>query len=134
MPRNAEMHSASLLQRQLVEYSRLDERKFRSSEFTRTVYSRQGAKVILFQRPPSKGERMDKNEKIGLRIEEAAELAGLGRTSLYAAIKNGHLAARKSGCRTVVLRHDLEAYLERLPRVARAEKRNSFDSKDDGNA
>lgn len=72
--------------------------------------------------------------KMALRVEEAADLAGLGRTSLYAAIKSGALVARKSGRRTLVLRRDLQRYLERLPFVVQEEKRNHFDSEDDNNA
>lgn len=64
--------------------------------------------------------------KLAFRIEEAADLSGIGRTTLYAAIKSGDLTAHKCGRRTIVLFDDLRRYLNRLPTVARNQKRNNF--------
>ena len=53
-------------------------------------------------------------------INEAAEAAGLGRDSIYGAISEGRLRARKYGKRTLVLHTDLQAFLEALPRLGAA--------------
>jgi excisionase family DNA binding protein len=48
-------------------------------------------------------------------IEEAATRANCGRTTVYAAIKTGHLKARKIGRRTIILDEDLRGWLTSLP-------------------
>ena len=48
-------------------------------------------------------------------VKEAAQVANMGRSSLYTAIKDGHLIARKSGRHTVILACELEAFLAKLP-------------------
>ena len=53
--------------------------------------------------------------KLAYSVEEFAEISGKGRTAVYAAIKAGHLKARKDGRRTLILHHDGMAYLEGLP-------------------
>lgn len=47
-------------------------------------------------------------------IEEARSLTGLGRTKLYQLLHTGELKARKVGTRTIILRNDLEEFLENL--------------------
>jgi excisionase family DNA binding protein len=54
-------------------------------------------------------------EKLAFTIPEAATASSLGQTSLYKAIKDGQLTARKYGTRTVITRADLTAFLEKLP-------------------
>lgn len=54
-------------------------------------------------------------------IEEAALLSGLGRTSIYGAVKSGALKARKAGRRTIVLKSDLQAWLAALPTIEPAQ-------------
>jgi excisionase family DNA binding protein len=49
------------------------------------------------------------------RVKEVAQLARVGRTLIYDEIKHGRLVARKVGRRTVILRSDLEAWLNTLP-------------------
>jgi excisionase family DNA binding protein len=49
------------------------------------------------------------------RIAEVCARTGLGRTKVYAAIKEGSLKARKCGRTTVVLADDLRAWLTALP-------------------
>jgi excisionase family DNA binding protein len=58
--------------------------------------------------------------KFAFRIEEAAELAGIGRTQMYEVVQSGALVARKRGCRTLILPDDLRAWLAALPTVAEA--------------
>jgi excisionase family DNA binding protein len=54
-------------------------------------------------------------QAVGLSIPEASLLSGIGRTTLYAAIKSGALVARKCGKRTIILRSDLITWLNALP-------------------
>ena len=49
---------------------------------------------------------------------EAAIAAGIGRTLIFEEIRNNRLVARKIGRRTVILKTDLDAWLESRP-VAR---------------
>ena len=48
-------------------------------------------------------------------IAEVMTQSGLGRDTIYKAIHEGRLKARKLGRRTVVLAGDLQAFLEALP-------------------
>jgi hypothetical protein len=48
-------------------------------------------------------------------INSACRASSFGRTSIYAAIKEGKLIARKMGSRTVILDEDLQAWLRSLP-------------------
>ena len=54
-------------------------------------------------------------DKQGYTIPEAARFLGIGRTSLYAAMRDGRLHPRKCGARTLLLRDDLERFLSQLP-------------------
>jgi excisionase family DNA binding protein len=54
------------------------------------------------------------SEKLAYSINEIARLSGLGRTSIYKAIAEGTLVARKAGRRTVVLATDLTEWLNSL--------------------
>jgi hypothetical protein len=56
-------------------------------------------------------------EKLALGIADVVRLSGLCRTLVYGEIRAGRLPARKCGRRTIVLRHDFEAFLQRLPSV-----------------
>jgi hypothetical protein len=49
------------------------------------------------------------------RIPEVCKMTGLGRTSVYAAIKSGELVARHWHRCTIVLADDLTAFLKNLP-------------------
>jgi hypothetical protein len=58
------------------------------------------------------------SELLGLRafrIPEVCELTGLGRTSVFSAIKSGALIARRYGRCTIVLAEDLVVFLRNLP-------------------
>jgi len=50
-------------------------------------------------------------------VEDAARVASLGRTALYAEIKAGRLRAHKIGRRTVILAASLRDWLESLPAI-----------------
>jgi hypothetical protein len=50
------------------------------------------------------------------RIPDVCRATGLGRTSIYAAIKSGELVARKWKRRTVVLDEDVDTFLKNLPK------------------
>jgi len=51
----------------------------------------------------------------GLSVLEACKVSGLGRTTVYEAISDGRLKARKFGKRTIILRGDLRDFLTALP-------------------
>jgi excisionase family DNA binding protein len=50
-------------------------------------------------------------------IAETCALTGLGRDTVYAAIRDGHLVARKLGRRTLITDDDLRQFLVGLPRA-----------------
>lgn len=50
-------------------------------------------------------------EKLSFTIPEVAQVSGLGRTSIYDAIKTGALKSVRVCGRRLVLRPDLEAFL-----------------------
>jgi excisionase family DNA binding protein len=49
-------------------------------------------------------------------LDEVCALTGLGRDSIYSAIRDGHLVARKFGRRTIITDDDLRQFLAELPR------------------
>jgi excisionase family DNA binding protein len=53
-------------------------------------------------------------------IEEVKAQTGLCRDSIYRAIRENKLVARKYGKRTVVLAADLQRFLEALPTIGKA--------------
>lgn len=55
---------------------------------------------------------------IAIRPKQAARLAGICRSNLFRAIRDGHLPARKYGRCTLILVQDLWAWLEQLPGTA----------------
>ena len=55
---------------------------------------------------------------IAIRPKQAAQIAGICRSNLFRAIREGQLPARKYGRSTLILVHDLCKWLERLPGMA----------------
>jgi excisionase family DNA binding protein len=55
--------------------------------------------------------------KVSLSTGEAGAVAGVGLNTIYRAINSGELVARKLGARTLILRSDLEAWLQKLPKA-----------------
>lgn len=52
--------------------------------------------------------------KLAYRIKEACKAIGLGRTKLYELISDGKIATKKDGGVTIILRSELERYLNSL--------------------
>jgi excisionase family DNA binding protein len=57
------------------------------------------------------------NSPLAYSVSEACEVARVGRTSLYQAIRAGELRAVKRAKRTLVLADDLRRWLQSLPAV-----------------
>ena len=55
--------------------------------------------------------------KTAYSVNEFLSLVPIGRTSLYAAIKNGSLRATKFGKKTIILAPNAVAFLESLPTI-----------------
>ena len=54
-------------------------------------------------------------DKLAVGIPEAAEMIGVGRSSLYILFGNGKLKAFKCGRRTLVKVSEIAAYIDSLP-------------------
>lgn len=52
------------------------------------------------------------NNKIAYNVQEATAALGIGRTSLYKLVSEGHLTPKKIGRRTLFLAEDLQRLLE----------------------
>lgn len=79
--------------------------------------SKQEAKDKANQ-PEAKQESLKKSgapAMLAYSVKQAAHVANMGRSSLYAAIKGGDPIARKSGRHTIILACDLETFLAKLP-------------------
>lgn len=53
--------------------------------------------------------------KVSYSIPQAVDATGLSRSTLYEALKNGQLAARKYGNRTVIEEAELRRFINALP-------------------
>jgi excisionase family DNA binding protein len=53
--------------------------------------------------------------KLAVSVLEAAEMVGIGRSSLYTLFRDGKITPRKSGKRTLILVEELRLYVESLP-------------------
>jgi hypothetical protein len=54
-------------------------------------------------------------DKMAFTISEVVLMSSLGQTSIYKAIRDKQLIARKYGTRTIITRDDLAAFLNDLP-------------------
>jgi len=59
-------------------------------------------------------------DPVAFSIIDAARAAGVGRSTIYENINSGALKARKAGRRTLILRADLQAWLDSFPAVKAA--------------
>jgi excisionase family DNA binding protein len=59
------------------------------------------------------------SEKIAFTIAEAVVSTGIGRTKLYALIKEGQLETRKIGSRTLIPAPSLRSLVDGLPRSSK---------------
>jgi hypothetical protein len=55
------------------------------------------------------------SKRLAYSIKDVVVLSGLGRTAIFAAIKERRLNARKCGRRTLILEDDLLKWLHTLP-------------------
>lgn len=60
------------------------------------------------------------DEVLSYTIDQAAAVTGMGRSALYVAVRDGRLAGRKAGRRTVILKRDLERFVSALPSANKA--------------
>jgi excisionase family DNA binding protein len=65
---------------------------------------------------------MINSQSLAVSIAQAVRLTGIGRSSLYEAIKRGDLPIRKSGRRTLLLMEDLRQWLAGLPAPSRRQR------------
>jgi excisionase family DNA binding protein len=70
---------------------------------------------FLCSRLLTEEDAVHRSQKLAFSVAEAAVHADLCRDYVYTAIRDGSLRARKAGRRTLILRADLEAFLEELP-------------------
>jgi hypothetical protein len=59
-----------------------------------------------------------RTQPLTVTIPEAVRLSGLSRSELYRQMSVGHIHARKSGSRTLILWASLKAHVEALPEAA----------------
>jgi hypothetical protein len=57
------------------------------------------------------------DDRLALRIADVCKATGMGRTSVYEAIKSGQLIGRRWRRCTVVLAEDLATFLKNLPKT-----------------
>jgi excisionase family DNA binding protein len=83
------------------------------------VADRKGGGSIAAE-PVHMGASVPLARNVAHSIEGVSQLTGIGRTSIYSAIRSNELKARKFRRRTVILESDLRAWLQALPEVRAA--------------
>jgi excisionase family DNA binding protein len=63
---------------------------------------------------------LEESDSRAFRIREVCKRTGLGRTTIYLAIKDGSLKAKKCGRTTIVMASDLREWLTGLPTLQRS--------------
>ena len=53
-------------------------------------------------------------DKLSFSVQEAQQVCGIGKTKMYEIINSGQLPARKLGRKTIILKKDLEDFLDKL--------------------
>lgn len=66
-------------------------------------------------RAMTRRQQVPLKERLTLTIDDAAVLAGFSTGTIYKAMNAGQLIARKQGWRTLILRSDLDVWLQSLP-------------------
>lgn len=79
-----------------------------------------GPNACKGMRTTTKSQRSKVEKKLAYTIDELAKNGPEGRTSLFKAIKENRLVARKSGRRTIILPEDYDRYLHELPIIDRS--------------
>jgi excisionase family DNA binding protein len=62
-----------------------------------------------------RGKDKPRPPKIGYSMKEAASVCGVGRTTLYTALRRHELRSIKKGARRIILHRDLQRWLENMP-------------------
>ena len=52
---------------------------------------------------------------IAYRVEEAARMIGISKSTLWERIKDGRIPVKREGGSTIITHRDLEAYVDALP-------------------
>jgi excisionase family DNA binding protein len=63
----------------------------------------------------SRSDAATRPDKLAFTVREVIAATSLSESSIYRAIRNKHLTARKYGTRTIITREDLAAFLKDLP-------------------
>jgi excisionase family DNA binding protein len=66
------------------------------------------------RRPPPKPRKASSPESMTVTIAEACELIGIGMTTFYRAVKAGDIHVIKYGSRTLVMRSEIDRFLQSL--------------------
>jgi excisionase family DNA binding protein len=61
-------------------------------------------------------------QALAYSIPAASKVSGVGRSKLYEAIASGALRVRKNGAKNLILRDDLQHWLQSLPTAAPSPK------------
>jgi excisionase family DNA binding protein len=85
----------------------------------------------VFAYESNRGRFSMENDQFGplaYEIDRACAVSGLGRSKVYELIGERRLKAKKCGRKTLILRADLEAFLESLPGIAAGRSEDAKDA------